>query len=99
MNKTMVPENYRPKMSSGSPSPYAGRDFTVCDVCGVDLPIDSMHVMIDNGYLIRNVFCCRKHRYVTVLYNNKEFVQERTDRELERLAQKFRSGELQVGWE
>lgn len=75
------------------------KDYTKCDVCGVDLESDRLHVMVDNGYLIRNVFCCRKHRYVEVEFNGKKFIQDRTDREIEHLANQFRNGQLPVGWE
>jgi hypothetical protein len=108
------------------------RDFTKCDICGIDLVPDRMHVMIDNGMVIRNTYCCRKHRYVkvtSILGDNKEddhihdwmgidpdlkaldafschcgaykyiTIQERTDREIENLAFKFRGNELSPGWE
>lgn len=42
------------------------RDFTRCDICGAPLTHDRMHVMIDNGVVIRNTYACRKHRYVKV---------------------------------
>jgi len=108
------------------------RDFTKCDVCGDHLGPDRMHVMIDNGVVIRNTYACRKHRYVkviSVLGGDKTdthvhdwigidpdlkaldafscfcgaykyiTIQERTDREIENLAFKFRGNELSPGWE
>jgi hypothetical protein len=75
------------------------RDFTHCEVCGTDMPPDRLHVIIDNGIAIRSTYCCPKHRYRTVEYVGKAFVQERTDREIENLAFKFRAGELKPSWE
>lgn len=108
------------------------RDFTKCDVCGDTLGPDRMHVIIDNGVVIRNTYACRRHRYVKVtseLGGNRQSdhihdwlsiepdikaldaftctcgaykyvtIQERTDREIENLAFKFRGGELPMGWE
>jgi hypothetical protein len=37
-----------------------------CWVCGAELGPDKMHVLIDNGRLMRHTYCCRKHRYVQV---------------------------------
>jgi hypothetical protein len=75
------------------------RDFTRCEVCGGTIPIDRMHIMIDNGISIRSTYCCPKHRYRTVEYAGKSFIQERTDREIENLAFKFKGGELKPNWE
>jgi hypothetical protein len=92
-----------------------------------------MHIMIDNGVVIRNTYCCRKHRYVkvtSVLGGDRSdehmhdwqpiepdikaldaaictlcgaykyiTIQERSDREIENLAFKFRQGELLPNWE
>jgi hypothetical protein len=108
------------------------RDYTRCDICGVILTPDRMHIIIDNGVVIRNTYCCRKHRYVKVVSvlggdksdgHNHDWmtidpdvkaldafscscgaykyvtIQERTDREIENLAFKYRQGELSPGWE
>lgn len=75
------------------------RDYTKCDVCGIPLEPDRMHVMIDNGNFIKNLFVCRRHRYVQVEFAGKTFVQERTDRELDHLSNQFRNGQLPEGWE
>ena len=108
------------------------RDFSHCDVCGVDITPDRMHIMIDNGLTIRNTYACRKHRYVKVVSilggdrTNEHShdwlqidpdlkaldayvctcgaykyitVQERTDRDIENLAFKFRGGDLSYEWE
>lgn len=75
------------------------KDYSRCDVCGGSIPTDRMHIIIDNGISIRSTYCCPKHRYRSVQYQGKTFIQERTDREIENLAYKFRSGELEVGWE
>lgn len=108
------------------------RDFTRCDICGIPLTPDRMHVQIDNGVVIRNTYACRQHRYVKVVSElggdrSPEHIhdwipidpdlkaldaascrcgaykyitiQERTDREIENLAFKFRGGELAPGWE
>ena len=80
-------------------TPYQAKDYTKCDVCGIAQEADRLQVMVDNGYQIRNVFCCRRHRYVEVTFNGKPFVQERTDREIEHLANQFRQGQLPEGWE
>ena len=80
-------------------TPMNDRDYSKCDVCGIDLEPDRMHVMVDNGMIIRNVYCCRKHRYVTVTFDGQDFVQTRTDREIENLHLQFRNGKLAVGWE
>jgi len=78
---------------------YQSKDYTKCDVCGDDIPVDRLHIMIDNGLIIRNIYCCPRHRYRTVTYSGKDFIQERTDREIENLAFKFKNRELPVGWE
>jgi hypothetical protein len=75
------------------------RDYSKCDVCGITLEPDRLQIMIDNGYQIRNVFCCRKHRYVEVDFNGNTYTQDRSDREIEHLATQFRNGQLSVGWE
>lgn len=75
------------------------RDYTKCDVCGKEVPVDRLHIMIDNGIVIRNTYCCPHHRYRTVSYMGKDFIQERSDREIENLAFRFRCGELKEGWE
>jgi hypothetical protein len=74
-------------------------DYTKCDVCGIDLGPDKMHIVIDNGRLTRHVYCCRKHRYVGVdtLYGVQ--VQQRTDSEIESLSWAFKDGKLVKGWE
>jgi len=84
---------------SRTPTSNANRDYSKCDVCGIPLDTDRLHIMVDNGYLIRNVFCCRKHRYVEVDFGEKTYIQDRSDREIEHLANQFRNGQLQVGWE
>ena len=73
-----------------------------CWVCGLPLGPDKMHVMIDNGRLLRHTYCCRKHRYVVVEIGDPVVareVQVRTDHEIESLAHAFRAGELAPGWE
>jgi hypothetical protein len=80
-------------------APNSTRDYSKCDVCGITLEPDRLQVMIDNGYQIRNVFCCRKHRYVEVDFNGKIYIQDRSDREIEHLATQFRNGQLPIGWE
>jgi hypothetical protein len=78
---------------------YSERDYNRCDVCGVLLEPDRLHIMINNGHLIRNVFCCRKHLYVMVEFEGKKYMQERTDRELEHLSNQYRQGRMPEGWE
>lgn len=82
-----------------------------CWVCGQRLGPDKMHVLIDNGRVMRHTYCCRRHRYVSVMVAAKiiedggattvpQFViQERTDLEIESLASAFKAGELKPGWE
>jgi len=71
-----------------------------CWVCGQRLGPDKMHVLIDNGRVMRHTYCCRRHRYVVVLVGGvHEVVQERSDLEIESLASSFKSGELLPGWE
>jgi hypothetical protein len=70
---------------------YQSKDYTKCD--------DRLHIMIDNGLIIRNIYCCPRHRYRTVEYSGKDFIQERTDREIDNLAYKFKNRELPLGWE
>jgi len=78
---------------------FTQKDYSKCDVCGDPIPIDKLHIMIDNGLTIRNIYCCPRHRYRTVEYNGKEYIQERTDRELDSLAFKLRTKEIEEGWE
>ena len=78
---------------------FTERDYTKCDVCGIALEADRLHIMVNNGHLIRNIFCCRKHLYVSVEFESKKYIQERTERELEHLANQYRQGRLEQGWE
>jgi hypothetical protein len=86
-------------MTMVSKDTYQSKDYTKCDVCGSDIPVDRLHIMIDNGLIIRNIYCCPRHRYRTVTYGGKDFIQERTDREIDNLAFKFKNKELPLGWE
>ena len=85
-------------MRNTNPS-FVERDYNKCDVCGITLEADRLHIMVNNGHLIRNIFCCRKHLYVSVEFEGKKYIQERTDRELEHLANQYRNGRLDTGWE
>jgi hypothetical protein len=83
------------------------RDFSKCDVCGQDQEIDRLHVLIDNGRSMRHVYCCRRHRYVTVFVKRHDGIaldfppqiQMRSDLELEHLRHEFLNGRLAKGWE
>lgn len=81
------------------PRSAGARDYTKCDICGQDLDADRMHVLVDNGNIIKNVYAHRRHRYVEVEALGKTFIQERSDRELDHLANQFRNGMMPVGWE
>lgn len=72
-----------------------------CWICGAPLGPDKMHVLIDNGRVVRHTYCCRKHRYVVVLLADKVTtqVQTRTDHEIEALSWAFKDGTLKPGWE
>jgi len=73
-----------------------------CNVCGIEMGPDQLHVLIDNGHVMRHTYCCRKHRYVAVevaASGMGPVIQERSDREIESLAHAFRMGRLRIGWE
>lgn len=79
-----------------------------CWVCGVPLGADKMHVLIDNGRVMRHTYCCRKHRYVVVEVTTSKvpgatvvdrMIQTRSDLEVESLSFAFKEGRLQPGWE
>lgn len=79
-----------------------------CWVCGLPLGPDKMHVMIDNGRVLRHTYCCRKHRYVVVEVTTTKvpgatvvdrMIQTRSDSEIENLAWAFKDGKLEAGWE
>ena len=81
------------------------KDYTKCEVCGLGMGVDKLHIVIDNGRVMRHTYCCRKHRYVMVAPPGqfeggvRAQVQSRTDLEIESLAHAFRLGELPLGWE
>lgn len=79
-----------------------------CWVCGAPLGPDKMHILIDNGRVMRHTYCCRKHRYVAVEVPGTRTgtlgvaewrTQERTDLEIESLSSAFKDGKLKEGWE
>lgn len=76
-------------------------DSSKCNVCGLpfDGP-DKMHIVIDNGVVMRHTYAHRRHRYVKVEVPGAPVqVQERSDLEVESLAHALRFGHLQEGWE
>jgi hypothetical protein len=74
-------------------------DYTKCGVCGLPLEKDRMHILIDNGRVMRHTYAHRRHRYVEVNLTHTTQVQTRTDLEIEHLAFLFRLGQLKEGWE
>lgn len=78
------------------------KDYSKCDVCGLSIGPDKLHITIDNGRVMRHTYAHRRHRYVLVVLGSlgqHSQIQERTDQEIEGLAMALRAGELEVGWE